>query len=68
MLEIWTVYDHPTDFPDMFVARKFNGGEPTKDHITSPDIDQIRYAFEELGLVRVMRHPSDDPCIVETWL
>ncbi len=68
MIETWTVYDHPSDHPDVFVARRWDGDKPTTDHVTSPDLDAIRYALDKLGLVRIMRQPNDDPCIVETWL
>jgi hypothetical protein len=38
VLSIWTVYDHPADYPDGFIARRHEAGEgvhrPTNDVIT----------------------------------
>ncbi len=68
-LSIWVVYDHPRDYPDCFVARCFIGEQPTPSIIVSTDLDRIRDVLEgEMGLVKLMRMPGDDPKIVETWL
>lgn len=70
-LNIWTIYDHPRDLPDVFVARRFEiGGEhggPTGDILTAPTLDALRKKLP-WGLVRIMRQDGDDPCIVECWL
>lgn len=71
-LSIWTVYDHPMDFPNEFVARRFvcAGDEPTAtaDVERSPMLGAIRAIMESRGLYRVGRMPGDDPKIVEIWL
>lgn len=69
ILSIWTVYDHPKDFPDCFVARRFNGktSQPTDDIITG-SLDIIRQSMELCALHRMPREPVDDPKIVEVWL
>lgn len=71
-LIMWTVYDHPTDFPEVFVARKFRitslGGKPTPEVIMAPDLYDLRIELSELGLAPMERHATDDPKIVETWL
>jgi hypothetical protein len=72
-LIMWTIYDHPHDFPHCFVARKFEigrGGEPraTSDIIVADQIDRIRSVLHKRGLIRMTRAPDDDPKIVETWL
>jgi len=69
---MWTVYDHPRDFPKSFVARKFSvtaaGAAATSDVIISPDLTALRELMAVKGLTCLTRHPSDDPVIVETWL
>lgn len=67
MLSVWTIYDHPSDFPDSFVARAFTTG-PTNEIILATDLEQLREAFDRAGLVCMARNPNDDPKIVETWL
>lgn len=69
-LMMYTIFDHPDDFPDHFVVRHFQvaGGEP------QPLGFQLAHSLEE---ARAMvparadyclgRDPSDHPNIVETW-
>ena len=70
-MNLWTIYDHPTDYPDTFVARRFvvGGGEEhaTNDVITG-SLAGIRDSMEELGLYCIGREPGDHPNVVETWL
>jgi len=72
-LAIWTVYEHPADYPDKFVARRFDvdasGARPSASILVAPDLETLRdiLAFE-LHLVKLMRSPEDQPHIVETWL
>lgn len=63
----WTIYDHPKDYPDKFVARKFVLDKPTDETITGNTLDEVRRKLPR-GLVRFNRHETDDPVIVETWL
>lgn len=66
-LEIWTVYENPRDYPGMFVARKFILDKPTDDVQVAPTLEGLRDRLPS-GLTCLTRHPTDDPCIVETWL
>jgi hypothetical protein len=66
-MDIWTVYDHPSDFPDLWVARRFTLDQPTRDVRTSVTLDGLR-ALLPPGLVCIARHPQDDPRIVECWI
>ena len=70
-LQVWTIYDHPKDFPDHYVARANVDGVPT-DHYhtfeTLADLEVMRNTFRERGMVRVERHHSDDTVIMEVWL
>jgi hypothetical protein len=67
-LEIWTIYDHPVDYPDGFIARKFIYDRPTNQVVTAPDMKTLRDHFRRWGLCRMPRDPSDPPNIVETWI
>lgn len=67
-MNLWTIYDHPIDFPDKFVARRFENSLPTSEIIITPSLDELRDRFEENGLVCVQRHPHDDPKIIEVWI
>ena len=71
-LWMWVIYDHPTDFPDVFVARRHicygPDAGPTQDVMVAPVLDMIRAEMERRGLTMLARFPNDDPSIVETWL
>lgn len=67
-LPMWVIYDHPTDFPDHFVARRWDGLTPTDDTIKSDQLGTIRFAMRTLGLVCLARQEGDDAKIIEVWL
>jgi hypothetical protein len=73
-LAIWTVYKHPKDYPDKYVARRFDVDgrgkvRPSDSVIITDGLDQLRDVLQhELHLVKLMRNEEDDPVIVETWL
>jgi hypothetical protein len=71
-LAMWIVYDHPADFPDGFIARKFHTGRiqptPTDDMVSSISLDTLRAWMIVHGLVCLARDPSDQAHIVESWL
>lgn len=71
-VSIWTVYDKPLDYPEQFVARRFEVfaglARPTDDVITSLYLERIRMDMQARGLYRLDRNPNDEPCIVECWL
>jgi hypothetical protein len=71
-LPMWVVYDHPSDYPEHYVARQhivgIDGEEPTDRMMASFTLDSIRTELADLGLICVTRSEGDDPVIVETWL
>jgi hypothetical protein len=71
-LNVWTVYDHPSDYPYDYVARLFvvthEGVRPTDSVLIESDIEEIRSRMISDGLCRLMRNEEDDPVIMETWL
>jgi hypothetical protein len=70
-LIIWTVYDHPRDYPDSFVARRseVTGGvvRLTTDMFVADTLGELR-ALLPPGLHCLPRYPDDQPHIVEVWL
>jgi hypothetical protein len=75
MLTLWTVYDHPRDCPEVFVARKFMiepwGPVAADSVIFGSTLEAVRWMIFEVDPnagVCVAREPGDDPSIVETWL
>lgn len=71
-LDVWTVYDRPRDFPDLFVARKWRivPGDlpmPSSEIITATSLLALRNALPP-GLVCLLRDKNDEPKIIEVWL
>lgn len=81
-LTMWTVYDHPRDFPDEAVAREWKvaGGRETSGALVArgPTLKACRIALDgylaRIGrggltmLCRIPASPGDDSVIVETWI
>ena len=71
VMVMWTVYDRPRDYPDGFIARRFDIGKgvhgPTE-HALKADLASLRAIFLEAGLTCLARHDDDEPQIVEVWL
>jgi hypothetical protein len=67
-LEIWAVYENPTDYPGKWVARLFVDGKPTDKMHVAEDHNTLIRIMAMAGLVRLPRDASDDPVIVETWV
>lgn len=67
-VSIWTVYDHPTDYPEHYVARRFENDRATAEVMTSGNLSALRAEMIARGLACLARHPSDDAKIMETWL
>ncbi len=61
------VYDHPTDYPDYFVARVWDLNRPTRLIALADTLEGIRAKIPP-GMVMLRRHPTDDPCIKEIWM
>ena len=70
-LAIWTIYDHPLDLPDYFVARKWlcspHGPEATDEVLMDTDLNRLRAKLPPM-LYCMPRKEKDDPVIIETWI
>jgi hypothetical protein len=71
---MWTVYSHPSDFPDDYVAREFliragQDPQPTDSVIICASLDLLRHTMlVDMRLTVITRSPGDEPQIVESWL
>jgi len=69
-LDMWVIYERPSDFPDSYVARLFRitgHAEPSPLAHIAETLQEVRKAIPP-GLVRIDRDPLDEPQIVEIWL
>lgn len=64
----WAVYDHPNDYPDAYVARRFENENPTSTIMVCPELDRIRQQLFDMGLIKIERFQGDDPKILECWI
>jgi hypothetical protein len=66
---MWTIYDHPRDYPDHFAVRCWYGLTP-EDSVTHwVTLHEARqYIIDQGGSVPLERFALDDPVIVEVWL
>jgi hypothetical protein len=71
VLDLWTVYFNPRDYPGKYVARRFvvgaKGARATNDVFVEDSLIEI-HALLPYGLLQCGRHETDDPCIIEVWL
>lgn len=69
---MWVIYKHPSDYPDQYVARKFQinspAALPTTDVILESTLDSIRSHMQRKHLTLIQREVGDDPVIVESWI
>ena len=66
-LDIWTVYEKPSDYPTKYVARLFQNDKPTINAVFADTLDGVRKKIPP-GLYCMPRDPKDDPKIMESWL
>jgi len=66
---MWTIYDHPKDHPQHIVVRVFYGEVQEFTVAVYDTLDEARRAVHEAGgTFNLMRHDTDDPAIIETWI
>lgn len=73
MLIHYAIYFNPKDYPGEYVVRRWRVGV---DGTISPEaapharVKTLKEARARVPRETILltRHPSDDPCIVETWL
>lgn len=72
-MSTWTIYDHPRDFPEGYIARRWDLMDGQEEPVWTPNVFTamtLEGVREQLpwGLVPFGRNPGDAPSIVETWL
>jgi hypothetical protein len=71
VLLVWTIYKHPRDFPDRWVARPHVTGPhqmgPLRVHLEAESLDELRERLPK-ELHRVQRSPADEVQIFESWI
>lgn len=71
VLSMWVVTENPSDFPGLFVARRWEiargSSMATADVVHSETLEGVR-AQLPAWLTRIARDPRDDAVIVESWL
>jgi hypothetical protein len=68
VIDLFVVYDHPKDYPDNFVVRRFIVDKPTGQCWLYDDLEKARIDLQNQGRICLPRDPYDDPVIVECWL
>lgn len=66
-LPMITVYKHPEDYPEQYVARVWDANRPTHLIALADTLDELRETIPQ-GMYNLGRQPQDDPCIVEVWI
>ena len=72
ILDMWVVYEHPADFPDKYVVRRWtimSNAPPlaSADRSLHDTLDEAREAMPR-GLYNLKRLVGDDPAIKEVWI
>lgn len=68
-MPIITIYKGASDFeaPDEFVARIFDIDKPTPYFVSGASLEEVRNLLPQ-WMNRLMRHPTDEPHILEVWI
>jgi hypothetical protein len=66
-VNLYVIYDHPTDYPDKWVVRRWELDVPKEVVGTADSLEEARALIPE-GCTNLSRSTSDDPKIHEVWL
>lgn len=69
-LQMFTIYDHPDDYPSGFMVREWAisaGGMTPLRAWRVDDLEAARDLLPRRDLIRIARAEQDDPVIVESW-
>lgn len=70
-LPMITIYDHPLDYPNAYVARVWEAKmlAPTNVVVCKKNLEELRKDIQAAGfLVRIDGKVEADPVILETWI
>lgn len=72
VVDMWTVYENPSDYPGEFVARRFvvamGRYGPTTDVVRGATLDALQAQLNGLGRTWLPRMPDDEPQVLGVWL
>ena len=66
-IKVIAIYNKPDDFPIGYIARLFNGIEPTAKTVTGETLESIREKIPE-GYTRIPGDEKDVGSLVESWI
>ena len=70
-LPMWVVYNHPSDYPEDYVARIYYSlpaPAATFMVIRSKSLASLQDFLLSRGAIKFARDPNDDPAILEVWI
>jgi hypothetical protein len=69
VITLYVVYDHPRDYPDEFVVRRWNMDRPElgEPFARGASLEAVRAALPR-NLWNLGRSRNDDDAIVEVWI
>ncbi len=63
-----SVFEHPRDYPEHYVARVFVSGKPSDVVVLRKELKELKDDIEQYtDLVYVRPFKLDDPCVVATY-
>lgn len=66
---IIVVYEHPSDYPQYYVARVFNADKPTDTIMLKDKLAEIQDDIRKhTNMMFMLRGVEDEPCIVGLWM
>jgi hypothetical protein len=66
-LSLWVIYDHPSDYPNHYVVRRWVGSFPDEECGLFERLADARRHVPP-GSVKIEPADNDDPKILEIWL
>ena len=66
-LPIIVLYEKPTDYPEHYVARLFNGDKPTKMVAIKDSLPELRRTIP-VQMVKISRSTLDESQIIESYI
>jgi len=72
LLIMYTIYKHPSDYPDEYVCRRWTAGRLVPIDTAEPfaraqTLEAVRAQLPR-GLYRLNREAGDQPQVAETWI
>jgi hypothetical protein len=61
---VWKIVDHPKDYPNDFVARKFVDGKATDVFVASWCLEEVQWMLGKMGLLKADR---EEPGVKEIY-